>query len=131
MAVTILLVTLPNLLNKGRSADLIGLPLAFGFLIACIPLYLGANRLVKAYRSLEIVLSENGVESKAVGLPYKIITWANLIIEEKSNGTVNLYDKGVSAFTRKMYGKGWIIIQPEMADKEALVNELLKHRQNY
>lgn len=94
-------------------------------------MYLGANRLVNAYRSLEIVLSENGVESKAVGMPYKIIACADLIIKEKSNGAVNLYDKEVSAFTRKMYGKGWIIIQPEMADKDALVNELLKHRQNY
>jgi hypothetical protein len=86
---------------------------------------------VKAYRSLEIVLSENGVKSKAEGLPCKSITWTNIIVEEKSNGAINLYDKSISVFIRKMYGKGWIIIQPETMNKQALLNEIMKFQQPY
>jgi len=75
------------------------------------------------------VLSENGVEAKAEMMPYKNIAWDNLIIKEKPDGTVNLYDKNISAFTRIMYGKGWIIIQPETFNKAVLLSELFKHRQ--
>jgi len=59
-------------------------------------------------------------------MPYKFIAWENLKIEEKSNGTINLYDKSISAFMRKMYRKGWIIIQPETLNKNILLSELFK-----
>lgn len=76
---------------------------------------------------MQIILDDEGVETKADMMPFKAIKWDNLKIGEKRNGAVNLYDMSVSAFTRKFYGRGWIIIQPETLDKEKLLAELQKH----
>jgi len=89
------------------------------------------KKIVNSYKTLQIILSDESVEVKAEMSPYKSIRWENLIVQTKSNGTINLYDNSISSFQRKMYGKGWIAIQPETLNKEALLAELMKHQQVY
>ena len=86
--------------------------------------YYGVNKSMRSYRTLEITLNDTGVEMKAEMWPYKQIAWQNLKMEEKSNGGVNLYDTTIAAFTRKMYGRGWIQVQPEMLNLDSLIKEL-------
>jgi hypothetical protein len=97
--------------------------------IILLAIYISTNKLKKAYSTLEIVLTQDGVESKAEMMPYRRIIWPNLEIEEKSNGVIYLYDKTISKFMRKMYGKGCIIIQLEMLNKEDLLSQLYKYKQ--
>jgi len=108
--------------NKGTSFWLITIGMIVYMMIIY---YIAANRAAKSYRTLKIVLGKDGVESKADKMPYKMIPWSDLEIQEKSN-EINLYDKNVSSFMRKMYGKGRIIIPPEILDKESLLSELYK-----
>ncbi|MDN3580292.1 hypothetical protein [Mucilaginibacter flavus] len=98
--------------------------------ILFLPIYLASKRVKKSYKTQQIMLSDAGVESKAEMMPYKNISWDNLIINEKPNGTINLYDKSISAFSRKMNGRGWIIIHPEILNREQLLTELLKYQRN-
>ncbi len=92
-----------------------------------IPIYAGTNKIKKAYGTLEIVLSDKGVESKADGFPYKMIIWEKLLITEKPNGMILLEDNSLSSFTRWLNGAGRIMIQPEMIDRDTLLSELYKH----
>jgi hypothetical protein len=55
----------------------------------------------------------------------------NLNVQTKLNGTIDLYGYSVSSFQRKMYGKGWILIQPEICNREGLLNELANHQINH
>ena len=112
----------PNL--KGTNFNF-GIFLLFIIPLMFLPAYLGTNRLVNSYKTLAIVLCESAVESKAENMPYKKISFSDLIIKQKSNGAINLYDKNISAFMRKMYGKGMIIIPPEIFDKQSLLHELM------
>ena len=129
LAVAFLLILIPpslrhntDVLTNYLQSFLISVPL-FGLVV-----YLASNKLIKAYRTLEIILSDTGVELKAEMMPYKKIDWANLKIEEKSSGIINLYDTNIPAFTRKMYGKGVIQIQPEIMDREQLLQVLYANR---
>ncbi len=83
----------------------------------------------KTYETLKIVLSESCVEVKAEGLPYKKIAWENLIVKEQKAGTIDLLDNTISNFSRRWSGRGWIRIQPEIADRDNLLNELTKRSQ--
>jgi hypothetical protein len=93
-----------------------------------IPVYLATQRLKKNYASLQIILSDAGVECKANMMPYKCISWDNLLVEEKPNGVINLYDSGISSFSRKMNGRGWINIQPEILNRDQLLMEMMKYK---
>jgi hypothetical protein len=98
--------------------------LAISFPILFVAVNRGTKRLIKSYETLEITLSDQGIERTGQLLSYKMIKWADLRIEEKPNGAINLYDKSVSTFNRKMYGKGWIQIQPETIDIHLLLSQL-------
>lgn len=80
----------------------------------------------KTYESLTVVLNEEGVEVKAQGMRYKTIRWECLIVKEQQNGAIDLLDNRFSNFYRRLTGKGWIRIQPEIADRDGLLNELTK-----
>jgi hypothetical protein len=80
----------------------------------------------KIYETLKIVLIENGVEVKAEGMPYKNIAWRNLIVKEQKTGVIDLLDNALSDFSRRWSGRGWIRIQPEIADRDSLLIELKK-----
>ena len=108
--------------NKGASFWLVTIGMIFYMMIIY---YVGANRAAKSYRTLKIVLGKEGVESKADRMPYKMVPWAEMEIQEKSDGII-LYDKNVSSFMRKMYNRGRIVIPPEILNKESLLSELYK-----
>jgi hypothetical protein len=95
--------------------------------ILMFAMYIGARRLTENYRTLEIILDKQGVRSKAQMSPYKNIPWDRMIVKVKDNGIINLYDSSVPALIRKWNGRGWIIIPPEMQDREALLSEIQKH----
>ncbi|MEZ2339019.1 hypothetical protein AB6735_25460 [Mucilaginibacter sp. RCC_168] len=114
--------------KKGETLIIIGV-MFFCTLILSISVFRATNKLLKSYRTLQIILNDSGVEAKVEMMPYKNIRWENLMVKVKSNGTINLYDKSISSFMRSMYGKGVIIIQPEILNREILVNELVKYQQ--
>ncbi|NOW98881.1 hypothetical protein [Mucilaginibacter sp. SG564] len=114
--------------KKGETLIIIGV-MIFCILILSISVFRATNKLVKSYKTLQIILNDNGIEAKAEMMPYKSIRWENLMVKIKSKGSINLYDKSISPFMRSMYGKGVIIIQPETLNKEMLVNELVKYQQ--
>jgi hypothetical protein len=125
LGIVFLFVLIPQLLQHDAAASryylqslLISIPL-LGLVV-----YVSVNRLMKSYRSLEIILNDEGVELKAEMMPYKKIEWVNLEVEEKSNGMINLFDTSIPAFTRKMNGKGWIQIHPEINNREQLLQVL-------
>jgi hypothetical protein len=100
----------------------------FGLLLMIVVGFISTRKLKATFRTLEIILSSTGVEVKAQMSPYKQILWSNLVVEEKNNGFIYLYDQTVSSTQRKWNGKGAIIIQPEIQNREALLNDLLAHR---
>jgi len=114
---------------KKGEALIIGIVMLFSAFIMCISVYRATNKLMRSYKTLQVILSDEGIETKAEMMPYKSIRWENLMVKVKSNNTINLYDKSISSFMRSMYGKGVIIIQPEILNREILVNELVKYQQ--
>jgi hypothetical protein len=114
------------------SKDLKALILSFCITTPFLLLIIGYStrrRFKKTYETLKIVLNNDGVEVKAEGMPYKAIGWANLIVKEQQNGVIDLFDDRISSFSRKWSGRGWIRIQPEIADRDNLLNELTKRSQ--
>ena len=82
------------------------------------------SRIRKAYESLEIVLGEQGVEWKSPMLRYKNILYANMTVEEKPDGSINIYDSDYSWFQRKFGGQGWINIPKEVDNRDELLGLL-------
>jgi hypothetical protein len=85
------------------------------------------KRQIKSYKTLQIVLSEDGVEQKADMMPYKKINWNNLLIQEKRNGVIILNDTTYSTISRRWNGFGRIFIQPEIMNREQLLLDLQAH----
>ncbi|MEO3407015.1 hypothetical protein AAFN85_24075 [Mucilaginibacter sp. CAU 1740] len=114
------------------SKDLKALVLSFCITTPFLLLIIGYStrrRFKKTYETLKIVLNDDGVEVKAEGMPYKAIDWANLIVKEQQNGVIDLFDNRIFGFSRRWSGRGWIRIQPEIADRDNLLNELTKRSQ--
>lgn len=84
------------------------------------------KRLRKTYESFKLVLNDEGVEVKAEMTPYRSIPWQYLEVKERRNGIIDMYDSRISNFSRRWSGKGWIRIQPEIEDRDLLLNELTK-----
>ena len=119
---------------KSRHDELIGLYIGMSLffpLFMLLPIYLGAKKATKSIRTLELILNDNGVEKKAEMAPYRQIAWQNVALKEKPNGTLDIYDKNVSAFMRWWNGTGRIILPPEMLNRETLITELQKHAGRY
>src|SRR5713226_3717034 len=55
--------------------------IAFSALIILKATYSGTNKLIKSYKTFQLVLNKDGVEAKAEMMPYKKINWNNLLIE--------------------------------------------------
>jgi len=127
----LLILPLFVLQNHGPVLVNIVLPFLFTGLIIFFSISVAMKRIEKSYKSMQIILNDQGVETKADMMPFKAIEWKNLKIEEKSSGAINLYDMSVPTFSRKFYGRGWIIIQPETLEKDKLLAELQKHAGNY
>lgn len=114
--------------SKDIKALILSFCITTPFLLLIIS-YSTRRRFRKTYESLKVVLNEEGVEVKAEGMPYKTINWANLVVKEQPNGVIDLFDNRISNFSRRWSGKGWIRIQPEIADRDNLLNELIKRSQ--
>jgi hypothetical protein len=116
--------------SANQSIKIFWPSILFGLLILILPVYVGVNRMGKSYATLEITLDDSGVDMKADMIPYKKIRWENLLVQEKSNGTIVLIDKSVSKFFRMWKGHGVIVIQPEMSDIDKLLDQI-RYRVNY
>jgi hypothetical protein len=111
------------------SKDVKGLIFSFCITTPFILLIISSStkkRFRKTYETLEVVLNEESVGVKAQGMRYKTIKWENLVVKEQQSGAIDLLDNRVSNFYRRLTGKGWIRIQPEIADRDSLLNELTK-----
>jgi len=82
------------------------------------------NRQVNSFKTLKIILDDEGIERKADMQPYKRIAWRNLQLKERKNGGLYLYDRSISVYNRKMYGYGVIYIYPEIGNREMLLNSI-------
>ncbi|PWK67096.1 hypothetical protein LX99_04954 [Mucilaginibacter oryzae] len=114
------------------SRDLKAFALSFCITTPLVLLIIGyssGRKFRRTYKTLKVVLNEEGVEVKAEGMPYKMINWADLIVKEHPNGTIDLFDNTVSNLSGRWSGKGWIRIQPEIADRANLLSELAKRSQ--
>ena len=107
------------------------IPFLFVVIILLLSIRAATKRIIKSYSTLEIVLNDTGVEFKAEMVSFKQILWGNLKIKEKANGIINLDDMTISAFNRNWYGRGRIVVQPEIMDREKLLDELWKRRTHY
>jgi hypothetical protein len=116
--------------SANQSIELFWTSIIFGSLVLILPVYVGVNRMGKSYATLEISLDDSGIDMKADMIPYKKIRWENLLMREKSNGTIVLIDKSVIKFFRMWKGHGVILIPPEMRDIEKLLNQV-RSRVNY
>jgi len=125
MAIPLLIVFVPQLLDD-RPLDIksYGIALCLTVVILGFTMNKALSRQINSLKTLKIVLSDEGVELKAELQAYKKIEWSNLQVKEKANGTIDLYDNGVPKFSRMMYGKGWIRIQPETMDKDKMLNTI-------
>jgi len=96
------------------------------FIIAILSflVYRAIGKLAKIYETLEIRLTDVGVERKAETWGYKIVKWPDIQIKQNRNGTIEVYDKNISAFNRKMYGTGWIQIEPEIENVDLLMTQI-------
>jgi hypothetical protein len=125
MVISILIVFVPQLLDRSKlDIKSSGIALCFTMTILIFTMNKALNRQINSFKTLRIVLNDEGIESKAELQPYKRIEWNALQIKEKPNGTIDLYDKSISKFNRKMYGRGWIHIQPETLDKDKMLNTI-------
>lgn len=125
MFIPIGIVFVPQFLDKngpGIQINLIVLCIALTLMIFTTGRVL--NRQVDSFKTLKIVLDDEGIERKANLQPYKRILWNNLKAKEKANGGILLSDKTISGFNRKMYGKGVIYVYPETLDKDKLMNTI-------
>jgi hypothetical protein len=100
-------------------SDLWILPIILAFLL--FTMYRAVGRLVKIYETLEITLTDAGIERKAEIWPYKTIKWEDMQIKQNSGGTIDLYDKNISVLSRNINGKGWIKIEPELENVDLLI----------
>ncbi len=98
--------------------------------VMLLPMYLANKKLAKSYATLIIGLDESGVEMEADIMAYKKILWKNLMIKEKSNGVIYLYDKSRNKILRWWTGSGVIIIQSEILDRDDLLMQLNSHVNN-
>ncbi|MDB5087780.1 MAG: hypothetical protein JWR09_1774 [Mucilaginibacter sp.] len=106
-------------------SDLWTLPIVLAVLL--FVMYRSVGRLVKIYETLEVTLTDAGIERRAETWAYKTIKWPDMQIKQKSNGIIDLYDKNVSALDRKMYGKGYIQIQPEIKNIDILTEQIQRN----
>ncbi|AYL97529.1 hypothetical protein [Mucilaginibacter celer] len=116
-------------LSYHKHVDLIPLILSYvitTIILFGIMLFSVRNRFQKMYYTLRIVLSQEGVEIKGEGIPYKSIRWENLLVKVQKNNVIDLWDDQIANWSRKWSGKGWIRIQPEIENREDLINELMK-----
>ncbi len=101
---------------------------AIGILPAYALALLIAYPLLKSiYRTFRIVLDEDGVEFYIRGNDKKI-KWSNLRAVKQPDGTMELYDKHVSAFFRKLTGEGNIQLIPEIEHFDELLAEIDKNK---
>ncbi|TFF40245.1 hypothetical protein [Mucilaginibacter psychrotolerans] len=99
--------------------------------VVLMSMYIGGKKATKSMLTLEIIQTDSGVEKRAEMAPYRQIAWQDLIVREKPNGRLDLYDKNVSAFMRWWNGKGRIVLPPEMLNRDLLLSELQKYAGRY
>ena len=92
--------------------------------ILSFKLYRGLERLAYIYKTLEITLTDTGVERTADTWGYRIVKWPGIQIKYNLNGTVDVFDRNISSFSRMMYGRGSIQIQPEIENVDLLIEEI-------
>jgi len=86
--------------------------------------YVGYSRSLKAAKTFVVQIDDNSIEAKAEMAPYKKIYWTNMIVNQKTDGSIQLFDNNVSSFMRKMYGNGLITIPPEIENRDELLLEI-------
>lgn len=125
IGIPLILTFIPDFFTN-KKIDLKSTAIAFGFVTIALVFSItkALKNQISSYKTLKIILDDDGIERKAEMQPYKKIEWTNLQFEENSKGIVDLYDKNVSKFSRKMYGRGWIRIQPEIINYEILLNSI-------
>jgi len=93
--------------------------------------YVGYNKTLKTAKTFVIQLNDNGIEAKAEMAPYKNILWANVVVKQKNDKSIQIIDNTVSSFMRKMYGNGLITIPPEIESRDKLLLELSSKSSSY
>lgn len=125
LGITIAIMVIARYFSVDRDvfiSDLWMLPIIIAILSFSV--YRAIGKLEKIYETLEIRLTDAGVEREAETWGYKIIKWPDMQIKHNPNGTIEVYDKNISAFNRKMYGKGWIQIEPEIENVDLLMTQI-------
>jgi hypothetical protein len=101
---------------------------AIGILPAYALALLIAYPLLKTvYRTFRIIVDDDGVEFYISGNDKKI-SWNNLQTVKQPNGTMELHDKHVSTFFRKLTGEGNIQLIPEIERFDELLTEIDKYK---
>lgn len=125
IAICLSVLYLPMLFDKAPiNLEATGFALFLTIVVSIYGFKSAIKRQTNSFKTLKIVLNDEGIERKAELLPYKKIGWTNLQVIEKPNGGILVYDKNISKFNRWMYGKGCIYIQPETLDKDKLLSSM-------